>query len=134
MPKTIKALSIKEPWASAIFLLGKDVENRSWKTDYRGPLVIHAGKQVDLAALNAPHSEFTYPIHPGHIIGVVNLVDVTTRSGSDWANEDSPYYWNFGILFGTRPFLLKKPIPFRGRLGLFDIPLGLLNKAGYHLS
>lgn len=39
----IKALTIRQPWAHAIFHLGKDVENRSWRTRYRGPLLIHAG-------------------------------------------------------------------------------------------
>lgn len=133
MPKTIKALSIKEPWASAIFILGKDVENRNWKTDYRGPLVIHAGKSVEWAVINQPHSEFTYKIYPGHIIGVVNLVDITFKSNSEWADENSSFYWNLGIRFGARPFKFQKPIPYNGQLGLFNVPLRLLNKAGYHL-
>lgn len=37
------ALTIKQPWASAIMAGLKRVENRTWRTDYRGPLAIHAG-------------------------------------------------------------------------------------------
>lgn len=39
-----KALTVKQPWAWAIVLGGKDVENRSRKINYRGPLYIHAGQ------------------------------------------------------------------------------------------
>jgi hypothetical protein len=38
----MKILTIRNPWAYAIFHLGKDVENRSWCRDYKGPLLIHA--------------------------------------------------------------------------------------------
>ena len=43
----MKALSIKQPWAWAIIHAGKNVENRTWATSYRGPLLIHAGKTFD---------------------------------------------------------------------------------------
>ncbi|MBL8866467.1 MAG: ASCH domain-containing protein, partial [Planctomycetia bacterium] len=38
------ALSIHQPWAHAILHFGKSVENRTWSTSYRGPLLIHAAK------------------------------------------------------------------------------------------
>ena len=38
----MKTLSIRNPWAYLIAYGVKDVENRSWKTDYRGELLIHA--------------------------------------------------------------------------------------------
>jgi hypothetical protein len=41
----IKALSIHEPWASAIALGHKCYETRDWKTNYRGLLAIHAAKK-----------------------------------------------------------------------------------------
>ena len=34
----MKALTIKQPWASLIVHGIKDIENRTWRTDYRGPL------------------------------------------------------------------------------------------------
>ena len=37
------ALSIRQPWAWAILHAGKDIENRSWRTAFRGEVLIHAG-------------------------------------------------------------------------------------------
>ena len=37
----VKVLSVKNPFAYLILQGGKDVENRTWTTDYRGRLYIH---------------------------------------------------------------------------------------------
>ena len=37
-----KVLTVRQPWAWAILFAGKDIDNRSRSTDYRGPLMIHA--------------------------------------------------------------------------------------------
>jgi hypothetical protein len=50
-PHNLKALTIRQPWASLIIAGIKDVENRTWSTGYRGELVIHAGRSVDRAGL-----------------------------------------------------------------------------------
>ena len=43
----MKVLSIKEPYATLIATGNKLIETRSWKTNYRGELFIHAsGKQL----------------------------------------------------------------------------------------
>jgi hypothetical protein len=39
----VKCLTVCQPWAWAIVHGRKHVENRTWATDYRGPLLIHAG-------------------------------------------------------------------------------------------
>jgi len=41
----MKALSLWQPWASAIALGSKRIETRGWATSYRGPLAIHAAKR-----------------------------------------------------------------------------------------
>jgi hypothetical protein len=41
-----RALSIRQPWAWAILNAGKDIENRSWRTHYRGRICIHAGSAI----------------------------------------------------------------------------------------
>lgn len=41
----VKALTVYQPWASLIALGEKEIETRSWPTNYRGPLAIHAGKR-----------------------------------------------------------------------------------------
>lgn len=61
----MKTLTLKQPWATVIASGIKKYEFRSWKTTYRGPLLIHAGIGVDKEAmkslktlgLNYPKSE-----------------------------------------------------------------------------
>ena len=40
----MKALTLHQPWATLVAVGEKRIETRSWSTDYRGPLAIHAGK------------------------------------------------------------------------------------------
>lgn len=40
----MKAITVLQPFATLIALGEKHFETRSWKTDYRGELLIHAGK------------------------------------------------------------------------------------------
>jgi hypothetical protein len=47
----VNALIIRQPWAWAVVYAGKDVENRTWQTSYRGPLLIHAAKDDDPAGV-----------------------------------------------------------------------------------
>ena len=56
-PQAVRALSIQQPWAEMILRKKKPYELRSWSTNYRGPLVIHAatklrvGKRLILASI-----------------------------------------------------------------------------------
>ena len=43
----MKAISIRQPWAWLIVNGYKDVENRTWYTSHRGPLLICASKALD---------------------------------------------------------------------------------------
>ncbi len=118
----MKALSIRQPWAWAIVHGGKDIENRSWHTKFRGRLLVHAAQGMTRAEYNAA-SWVIGPIcgampkfedlQRGGIIGSVELVDSLDTS-------DSPWY------MGQKGFLLRdpKPLPFvsvKGRLGFFDV-------------
>jgi hypothetical protein len=40
----MKTLTLTQPWATLVSLGAKTFETRSWKTDYSGPLAIHAAK------------------------------------------------------------------------------------------
>ncbi|MBG9730810.1 2-oxoglutarate dehydrogenase E1 [Lysinibacillus sphaericus] len=46
----MKAITIKQPWATLISLNEKKLETRSWLTKHRGKIAIHAGKQIDKEA------------------------------------------------------------------------------------
>ncbi len=76
----MRVLSIIEPWASLIKEKIKYIETRSWKTNYRGELYIHASKkkltkkesirlEEQLKLLD--NTDFKY----GHIIAKCKLVD-----------------------------------------------------------
>lgn len=43
----MKALTIKQPWATLIVDGYKEYEFRSWKTNYRGKILIHAGLSLE---------------------------------------------------------------------------------------
>jgi hypothetical protein len=45
----MKAISIRAPWAWAILHAGKDVENRTWPTNVRGTVAIHASNSMGRA-------------------------------------------------------------------------------------
>jgi hypothetical protein len=115
-PVTMKCLSVQQPWANAIFFLGKDVENRSWPTDYRGSLLIHTGKRVDGEALRK-YGNAGGPLVTGAIIGLVNLVGIRQDSASQWAQPDC-WHW---LLADQQP--LAEPIPYKGQLGIFQVQI-----------
>ena len=73
----MRILTIRPPWSAAIFDAGKNVENRTWQTHYRGPILIHAGRLWDHAIGptypdSSPVPDRKDVIH-GAIIGVVIL-------------------------------------------------------------
>lgn len=110
-------LTVRQPWATAIFVAGKDVENRTWSTDYRGRLWIHAGAATSRAepdAWAAAHGLWLpdEPLARGVILGSVELVDVVRGADSAWALPDD-YHW---VL--RRPMLLVRPVQRKGALGL----------------
>lgn len=44
----MKAISILQPWASLVAIGAKKIETRSWPTNYKGPLAIHASKRFTM--------------------------------------------------------------------------------------
>ncbi|MDD5092807.1 MAG: ASCH domain-containing protein [Dehalococcoidia bacterium] len=125
----MKALSIKQPWAYLICAGYKDIENRDWPTNFRGRIYVHAGKSLDdkgwefIERRMKPEvwsqmwtMDFIGSLPRGAIIGEVDIVDCVTESESPW------FVGRYGFVL-TNPVLYEKPIPYRGRLGLFEINL-----------
>lgn len=92
----IPALSIRQPWPWAILHAGKDIENRSWPTKYRGRILIHAGVAFDgskqdvkdllsrwsrTAGIETPAIE---DLPRGGIVGAADIVDCVAHSDSTW--------------------------------------------------
>lgn len=136
-----KALSIKQPWASLIAHGIKDIENRTWKTHFRGKIYIHASaKIVDvefttaqtsaLFSNNIWHSGAGFPSEMrvvSAIIGEVEIIDCVVNHPSIWAEKDSVinqgdleaktiYNW---VL--ANPVLYEKPIlNVKGKLSFWE--------------
>lgn len=126
----VRAVTLRQPWAWATIYGGKDVENRHWRTRHRGPLLIHAGVDVDpdgsasvLKTITDP-DVFAWPRIAwearGAIIGLVFLADILTDSPSRWALPGW-YHWAFEF-----PSPIDPPIPHRGRPGLWVPPASVV--------
>lgn len=127
----MRALSIQEPWAAAIALGRKPIENRTWTTSYRGQLLLHASKTLDLDWFTRS-GDFclrlfrdiygtdlgqtllcAHDFPTGGIIGICMLTDIVQSSESVWFT--GPYGW---CLTDAHPLPF---LPCRGRLGLFEV-------------
>lgn len=126
----MKVLSLKEPYASLIKEKIKTVETRSWKTNYRGELYIHAS-QSKSPINNERLKSLTKNIqlNPGHILCKCNLVDCIymTKEYVEQMKKDNydeyicglyeegRYAW---ILEDIVP--LKEPIKAKGQLNIWN--------------
>lgn len=70
----MKALSLTQPWASLIAFSVKRIETRSWGTNYRGPLAIHAAKGMPRPAFDMCFEEpFLTTLRAAHLLGPSDL-------------------------------------------------------------
>ena len=142
----MKVLSVMQPHASFIAWNIKTIETRSWPTDYRGPLLIHASKRIpakvrkDIDAAKNPVIEKILwqrnldirDLPYGAIIGVVNLYDVIVMENIFIACMKVAEQEQELALGNYQPsrfaWMLEKQrsiypsIPASGHLGLWDFP------------
>jgi hypothetical protein len=109
----LKTLSVRQPWASLIMSGAKDVENRTWSTNYRGRLAIHAASRPDSEGVEL-YPDVDGPL--GAILGTVELLDVVDDSRSKWAR---PGCWHW-LLDDPRP--LSRAFKTPGQQSLWDLP------------
>ncbi|WP_286895002.1 MULTISPECIES: ASCH domain-containing protein [Sphingobacterium] len=138
----MKALSIKQPWASLIAHGIKDIENRTWATKHRGTIYIHASGKPSFnnLTLNLTHDQIdqmvlgdfcqldsrsiAYP--KSAIIGTVDIVDCVINHRSIWAEatETSAGHVIDHIVYNwvlANPVLFEKPIlNVKGKLSLWE--------------
>jgi activating signal cointegrator 1 len=128
-PVTMKALTLLQPWATALAVGLKGFETRAWSTPYRGPVAIHAGKRRDPRGqylCDLPLWEDGLPAFDalpfGAIIAVGELVsciptealDVTPTEARLGDFSPGRFAWAF-----TNMTLLPQPITASGQLGLW---------------
>jgi hypothetical protein len=143
----MRILSIRNPWALLIVLGLKGVENRDWKTSYRGPVLIHSGKkdasrdpsvmafclERGVAIDHKPDVEMSYireagksfalaPLNNGGVIGIADLVDCVSQSTDPW------FQGKYGLIFkNARLFPFT---PYKGQLGLCHADPALVKQLG----
>jgi hypothetical protein len=133
----LKALSLKQPFAWLIangYLL---VDDRSWGTQYRGPILIHASKGLYEAYYQHIRSNTDVPIPErdkleyGGVVGIADLVlcskpgqlpaGISREQRAHFGGVHQEYY---GFLFAqARPLPL---MPCAGKLGIFEIDMDKL--------
>ena len=122
MTQRVMCLSVRQPWAWLFALGYKNIENRTWHTRYRGPLLIHASKGLtheEYRTCDRYASSLFVAIPPfdalerGGIVGMATLVDCVYQHDSPWF--DGPVGW---VLQDARPVPM---VPCAGQLGLFEV-------------
>lgn len=118
--RKLPVLSIRQPFAWLVVNGIKDVENRSRRVNYRGPILIHASLSTDAlyfdvfddiehrTGVRPPDMEYT----AGGVIGVAEIVDCVRSHKSPWKQRGS---WGW-VLANARS------LPFRsckGAVGFF---------------
>lgn len=124
----MKVLSVRQPWAWLIVHGHKGIENRSWATSHRGPVLIHASsKRVTRAeweqARALAHSmNVVIPeeLEAGGIVGMCSIVTCVEQHSSPWFK--GPVGW---VLADAKPLPF---VPLLGKLGLFDAPAEIQTK------
>lgn len=125
----MKVITIKQPFASLIAEGIKEYEFRTWKTKYRGEILIHAGKGIDEKAMKKFEKyNLEYPC--GCIIAKVNLTDCIkiNEEARNLLKEKNDYVysniiknieWN-GYGFKLENVKKIEPIKVNGKLSLWD--------------
>ncbi|HJD97967.1 ASCH domain-containing protein [Mailhella massiliensis] len=124
----MKAISVRQPWASLIVSGEKTVECRTWKTSYRGPLAICASRQ--------PYTLESGLVLPGGVVlGVVELLDVRMMTRADipascmQRPEDIRAVLH-GYAWHLRTVMECVPVPVKGKLNLFNLDIELRKRPG----
>jgi len=125
----MKAITIKQPFASMIAAGIKEYEFRTWKTKYRGALLIHAGKGVDKKAMKK-FEDYGLEYPSGCIIAKVNLTDcikvddelrvvLKEKNPSVYSSVVKHTEWE-GYAFKLEDVEKIEPIPVNGKLSIWD--------------
>lgn len=123
----MKVLTIREPWASLIVNGYKEYEFRSWKTNYRGKLLIHTGLRLEKEVIDR-FEEYNLNYVLGAIIGEDILTDciLVNEEFSESlrkinnkvyakSNHNETYAWKLENIK-----MYDSPIYVKGKLGLWN--------------
>ena len=125
----MKAITIKQPFASLIAAGLKEYEFRTWKTKYRGVILIHAGKGIDKKAMKK-FEEYGLDYPTGCIIAKANLSDcvivdsefrnvLTEKNTKIYSSIIKHTEWE-GYGFKIDNIEKIEPIPAKGKLSIWE--------------
>lgn len=128
-------ISILQPYAWLIVNGHKDIENRCWRTGFRGRILIHAGKTYS----RRDHDEYVHElmddfgielpvydsIERGGVVGAATITDCVKEHPSRWKMQGT---WGF-VLKDQRTATFA---PCRGQLGIFRVPVETILGAAAH--
>lgn len=132
----MKAITLTQPWATLVAIGAKRIETRSWRTDYRGPLAIHAAKGLPKwvwnwytqnswarAALGIESYSDLLAMPRGAIVAITRLTVVQPVSAivvDDRERAFGDYSAGRFAWLLTNIECLPKPIEAKGALGLWE--------------
>jgi hypothetical protein len=131
-PGAVPCLSVRQPYAWLIVNGIKPVENRTWPTRFRGRILIHASANYPKRDYDddrkAYHDRWgvAYPNRDelvGGIVGSATVVDCVTAHPSEW------WVGPYGFVL-EKPRAFAKLIPFKGALGIFNVPVSIVRAVG----
>ena len=130
----MKALSFRQPWAELILQGRKTMDLRTYGTDYRGPLAIHASKTIERDACRL-HNLHPNRLPVGGLVGIVELVNILSLTGAEYEQRRDEHLAGrryrqrmYGWVL-AEPRRLPQVIPFRGRQGPFTVEDAILKSA-----
>ena len=125
----MKVITIKQPFASLIAEGIKEYEFRTWKTKYRGEILIHAGKSINKEAMKK-YEKYNLNYPTGCIIAKANLTDCIKidKEAREMLKEKNPLVYSRVIKdiewdgYGFKIENVEKiePISLNGKLSLWD--------------
>jgi hypothetical protein len=137
----VKAISLWQPWATAMAIGLKTIETRHWSTQIRGLVAIHASKRwqleermlaAELAEINAAPALLLPPLGAivaiGRLVGIERTERLLPRITATEESFGNYGPGRFGWLF-EEVTPLEQPIPYRGAQGFFDVPVDLTGLA-----
>ena len=138
----MKCISLLQPWASLVILGAKRYETRTWATAHRGGLAVHASKRFPEEARELCRKEpfrsllkeggylSWLDLPTGAVLGAVELTGCLPAEAVPRLDRCQLALGDFRrgrwawVL--TNPRALPAPVPFRGMLGVFELPAGFV--------
>lgn len=124
--QSIPAITVCQPFARLIAIGEKWCENRKWRTDHVGPILIHAGKSRAFMTPGASLEGLDFGVF---VAGawLQTAVHVSACKTPEWAKHnyagidqhphvEGPYCW---LLRDVVPF--RDRVAYRGQQGLFEV-------------